>query len=455
MESAEDGAEFFVPRPRGPIELLLPEPLDVPFETDYSFPEAGSIPASAPSSSMGSPYSDHGQLPSFGKLPEWCSDGFAPYQTIRFECLPRWEKIAPVSFVDPSPCLPLECMASSTVALDASPTLQSRRARTRPFSSRAGLPMRTRSISPFSQSSRLFVPSFESLCDMKSGSAETSRKERCPHPNCGKLFKDLKAHMLTHGTERPEKCPIATCEYHVKGFARKYDKTRHTLTHYKGTMVCGFCPGSGSLAEKSFNRADVFKRHLTAVHGVEPVPPGSRRKFTVTSPSVASAKKLSDYAPDATGQCSTCARRFNNAQELYCHLDDCIVSMFDTEAIRESVEGINRRRLEARSRPKERRRLSSEDWTVHRETIIEQYLPREPVQAYGALARLSDASFGMSPLLQHHDPPVDRGLLTESPIEDPGITLRTPPTGFIAKTLIWLRQSCASLSRVPMVDVPF
>jgi len=50
---------------------------------------------------------------------------------------------------------------------------------------------------------------------------ESKEKQRCPHPECGKVFKDLKAHMLTHQEERPEKCPIATCEYHVKGFARK------------------------------------------------------------------------------------------------------------------------------------------------------------------------------------------------------------------------------------------
>jgi hypothetical protein len=82
----------------------------------------------------------------------------------------------------------------------------------------------------------------------KSGSSfelddETREKGQCPLPECGRVFKDLKAHMLTHQNERPEKCPIGTCEYHVKGFARKYDKNRHTLTHYKGTMVCGFCPG--------------------------------------------------------------------------------------------------------------------------------------------------------------------------------------------------------------------
>jgi hypothetical protein len=30
-------------------------------------------------------------------------------------------------------------------------------------------------------------------------------KGRCPHPDCGRVFKDLKAHMLTHQAERPGK----------------------------------------------------------------------------------------------------------------------------------------------------------------------------------------------------------------------------------------------------------
>ncbi|KAI0876570.1 hypothetical protein GGS24DRAFT_215117 [Hypoxylon argillaceum] len=170
-------------------------------------------------------------------------------------------------------------------------------------------------------------------------SDESEKKQRCPHPDCGKTFKDLKAHMLTHQTERPEKCPILTCEYHVKGFARKYDKNRHTLTHYKGTMVCGFCPGSGSSAEKSFNRADVFKRHLTAVHGVEQTPPNSRKK---TSPSANSGKKLTGYAPDATGKCSTCSATFASAQDFYEHLDDCVLRIVQQE---DPAETINAQRL--------------------------------------------------------------------------------------------------------------
>ena len=150
---------------------------------------------------------------------------------------------------------------------------------------------------------------------------EGREKGRCPNPECGRIFKDLKAHMLTHLSERPEKCPILNCEYNQKGFARKYDKNRHTLTHYKGTMVCGFCPGSGSAAEKSFNRADVFKRHLTSVHGVEQAPPNARKR----SPTANSQKKLSSYSHDATGKCSNCSSTFNNAQDFYEHLDECVL----------------------------------------------------------------------------------------------------------------------------------
>ncbi|KAL2444628.1 hypothetical protein ABEF95_017126 [Exophiala dermatitidis] len=166
---------------------------------------------------------------------------------------------------------------------------------------------------------------------------EGREKGRCPHPDCGKVFKDLKAHMLTHQAERPEKCPIVTCEYNQKGFARKYDKNRHTLTHYKGTMVCGFCPGSGTPAEKSFNRADVFKRHLTSVHGVEQTAPNSRKRSPTSS-----TRKLASYCPDATGKCSTCSATFNNAQDFYEHLDDCVLRVVQQE---EPSEAINAQHL--------------------------------------------------------------------------------------------------------------
>ncbi|KAF5494073.1 Metallothionein expression activator [Colletotrichum fructicola] len=142
-------------------------------------------------------------------------------------------------------------------------------------------------------------------------------RTRCPHPDCGRVFKDLAAHMLTHQEERPEKCPIETCEYHIKGFARKYDKNRHALTHYKGTMICPFCPGVGTAYEKAFNRADVFKRHLTSVHNVEQTPPNSRKLIISGSGNV-----RGDGA-----QCSICQGFFGTAQEFYEHLDDCVLNV--------------------------------------------------------------------------------------------------------------------------------
>jgi hypothetical protein len=164
---------------------------------------------------------------------------------------------------------------------------------------------------------------------------QSKEKGRCTYPECGKLFKDLKAHIMTHQHERPEKCPIQTCDYHIKGFARKYDKNRHTLGHYKGRMVCGFCSGSGSPAEKSFSRADFFKRHLTSVHAVEQMPPNSRRKTSSTR-SISSSKRFSAYGPHATGKCSTCQTTFISAQDFYEHLDDCILRVVQ-EGAKEAI----------------------------------------------------------------------------------------------------------------------
>lgn len=173
--------------------------------------------------------------------------------------------------------------------------------------------------------------------------------------------------MLTHENERPEKCPIQTCDYHIKGFARKYDKNRHTLTHYKGTMVCGFCPGSGSAAEKSFNRCDVFKRHLTSVHAVEQTPPNSRKK---AASSINSGKKLSGYSPDATGKCSTCSASFSNAQNFYEHLDDCVLRIVQQE---EPSETINACRLSE----------DEQDQAVHK-TLRNNALPTMTSNVYSA-----------------------------------------------------------------------
>jgi len=64
-----------------------------------------------------------------------------------------------------------------------------------------------------------------SLASSYQSSLDTSwnyEMAKCPHSECtGRRFKDLPAHMLTHQTERPFKCPIVACEYHSKGFAKR------------------------------------------------------------------------------------------------------------------------------------------------------------------------------------------------------------------------------------------
>ncbi|KAK4240701.1 hypothetical protein C8A03DRAFT_13004 [Achaetomium macrosporum] len=162
-------------------------------------------------------------------------------------------------------------------------------------------------------------------------SSSSGARTRCPHPDCGRVFKDLQAHMLTHMEERPEKCPIETCEYHIKGFARKYDKNRHALTHYKGTMVCPFCPGPGTPIEKAFNRADVFKRHLTAVHNVEQTPPNSRKLILTTG---------AGRAGGGGAKCSICQSQFATAQEFYEHLDDCVLNVIVPSTPKTAGSGI-------------------------------------------------------------------------------------------------------------------
>ena len=127
-------------------------------------------------------------------------------------------------------------------------------------------------------------------------------------------------------------------------------------------MVCGFCPGSGSAAEKSFNRADVFKRHLTSVHGVEQAPPNSRRRSPASS-----SQKLSNYSHNGTGKCSTCSATFNNAQDFYEHLDDCVLRVVQQE---EPSESVNEQRLAE----------VANDVDVH-ETLDRHLLPTEASSA--------------------------------------------------------------------------
>jgi len=350
---------------------------------------------SASSSTMGSPHSIHGHIvpgPEYGlgltpSIVNYNDYGHTEYtfqasgmDDFTLEFNPA--KSNPNSFVDPlilhQPYAGRPSSAAQSNEASAYPPPQYPASPSFSQMSRSPRPARQGSQSPYPSSYGSSYPCppprRPSLASQSYGSEngnfsseESKEKGRCTYPECGKLFKDLKAHMLTHQNERPEKCPIQTCDYHIKGFARKYDKNRHTLTHYKGTMVCGFCPGSGSAAEKSFNRADVFKRHLTSVHAVEQTPPNSRKK---TSGNINNNKKLSGYAPDATGKCSTCSGTFSNAQDFYEHLDDCVLRIVQQE---EPSEAINAARLAE----------VEQDQAVH-ETLRNNALPTTTTNIYSA-----------------------------------------------------------------------
>lgn len=166
---------------------------------------------------------------------------------------------------------------------------------------------------------------------------------RCPQ--CDLVFVDLRAHAMTHNeTERAEKCPIVTCDYHAKGFARIYDRNRHLLTHYKGVMVCHFCPGAGTPKEKSFTRADVFKRHLVTDHGVMQLQPNQLDQSPTSS-----MKTDMGHTGGSTGNCSICNEPFGDAQDFYKHIDNCVM----LKVMQGSSEPVNNMRLPEASEDKE------------------------------------------------------------------------------------------------------
>src|SRR3954451_221146 len=137
--------------------------------------------------------------------------------------------------------------------------------------------------------------------------------------------------------ERPKKCPVLSCEYHHRGFAREYDKLRHTLTHFRGILICAFCPASGSITEKTFQRADSFKGHLFSVHNVAHIHPNSRNQSQAFT---GSARELLNQYEDASGDCSICSAAFANAQAFYEHLDDCVLQAVHQQEPTDDTEPI-------------------------------------------------------------------------------------------------------------------
>jgi hypothetical protein len=88
-----------------------------------------------------------------------------------------------------------------------------------------------------------------------------------------------------------------------------------TLQRHYGVRIL---PRLGTPAEKSFNRADVFERHLTTVHGIGQTPLNARRRFTSKRPYSTTDENIACYY-------STWNNSFANSQEPYGHLDSCVL----------------------------------------------------------------------------------------------------------------------------------
>jgi hypothetical protein len=186
---------------------------------------------SASSSTMGSPNSIHGHIvpgPEFGlgltpSIVNYNDYGHNEYTfqasgmddfTLDFNPT----KANPNSFVDPlilhppyagrpsSASHPNEASAYPPPQYPASPSFSQL--------SRSPRPVKQGSQSPYPSSYGSYPyppPRRPSLVSHQSfgsengnfSSEESKEKGRCTYPECGKLFKDLKAHMLTHQNERP------------------------------------------------------------------------------------------------------------------------------------------------------------------------------------------------------------------------------------------------------------
>jgi hypothetical protein len=206
-------------------------------------------------------------------------------------------------------------------------------------------------------------------------SLEGQDKGMCPYPDCGRVLRDLPAHLLTHQAERPEKCPVGDCEYHVKGFARAYDRVRHTLSHFKENMACGFCPTSVFAAERTFNRCDAFLKHLVTTHGIEPTPAG--RKDDVYGERIKPQNHLSSQQ---VATCGLCSEPFD-AQGFYEHLRGCALRQVTRSCtIAQLVEGSQESESVTRDAP-------HKHGIVPTASYASLQIPRTPVQLYGPLAR--------------------------------------------------------------------
>lgn len=109
--------------------------------------------------------------------------------------------------------------------------------------------------------------------------------------------------------EYSRKCPVTTCEFHRKGFPRKAERDKHTMTHFDGPFKCG-----SELYGRSFNFEELLKNTEGLItHHVR----GSAHHFS--------------FCEFKRFKCCVCTRVFDRSAYLE-HLNDCIVHTVELEA---------------------------------------------------------------------------------------------------------------------------
>ncbi|RSL40918.1 hypothetical protein CEP54_015974 [Fusarium duplospermum] len=194
---------------------------------------------------------------------------------------------------------------------------------------------------------------------------QDKRHQLCTWPNCGKNVKDLASHLLTHQRRRPFKCPVQWCQYATKGFARKYDRTRHALKHWKAVTRCKFCPESLLGLDVNFFGLNELKSHLRNVHEAEATDAGSSSR----------APGNSDHSGSVI--CSACHQVFVHVQTFYSHLDDCVLESLKRD---NPIDDINTRNLAP----------------VVNDQVVLETLARHGLSSFTGPNLPSDATFGTS-----------------------------------------------------------
>ena len=108
----------------------------------------------------------------------------------------------------------------------------------------------------------------------------------------------------------PQNCPVATCEYHRKGFPLKPERDEHVMTHFEGGIKCGSekCRLANfevrlAYFEVHFAKTEQLRNHLHIYH------PWDTDHF----------------------KCGSCYRNLSKSAYLT-HLEDCIVHAVELEA---------------------------------------------------------------------------------------------------------------------------